>query len=356
MSNFNLPAISIKPVQRISPSRYYAFQLCSLKEILAAGGHPILLPVQPAARIGSVVHKLIEMANVGKIRNEIQFNEAWQAEISNNEKSMISNPLEGHLVPLEETADDYDVKRFMALQMIRAYFSDGRKQAVQHGRSRQEEWLETKDKKIGGKLDQIQETLEGAVIVDYKTGNILDEKTGKPKEEYQQQLKLYAALYFENYKTWPKKLVLTGIDQSMHEVLFSQDDCINLLEQAKKLLGDTNDLILSGLPPDGFASPSPEACRYCLFRPGCQKYWKARQDSGEWPLDLIGEIKEKGFSGNKLGRLVIEREHKQYFVRSLSSRHGFLYDSNKNVLICNLKNDTSPNHYIERSMTAGYGF
>jgi CRISPR/Cas system-associated exonuclease Cas4 (RecB family) len=356
MSDFNLPALSIKPVLRISPSRHYAFQLCSLREILVAGGHPALLPVPPAARIGIVVHKIIEMANAGKIRNETQFNEAWQIEISKNEESMISNPLERHLVPLEETADDYEVKMFMTLQMISAFFSDSRKQISQPGRCRQEEWLETKDGKIGGKIDLIQETSEGAVIIDYKTGSILDEKTGKPKEEYQQQLKLYAALYFENYKIWPKKLVLVGIDQSVHEIFFSQEDCIRLLEQAKKLLIDTNDLILSGLSPNDLATPSPEACRYCLFRPGCQKYWQARQGTEDWPIDLIGGIKERCFSRNELGRLVIERGEKKYFIRSLSSRHSFLYDTNKNVLICNLGNDTSSNHYIERMMTTGYGF
>jgi len=356
MSDFNLPTLSIKPILRISPSRYYAFQLCSLKEILAAAGHPGLLPVPPAARIGTIVHKIIEMANAGKIRKETQFNEAWQIEISKNEESMVSNPLERHLVPLEETADDYEVKKFMTVQMISAFFSGSQKQVFQQGRSRQEEWLETKDGKIGGKIDQIQETSEGAVIIDYKTGSIVDEKNGRPKEEYQQQLRLYAALYFENYDIWPKKLVLVGIDRSVREILFSEEGCMRILEQAKKLLINTNDLILSGLPPDGFAAPSLEACRYCLFRPGCQKYWQARQDTEGWPIDLIGCIKEKGFSGNKLGRLVIERGEKKYIVRALSSRHSFLYGHNKNVLICNLGSDTSPNHYIERMMTTGYGF
>lgn len=356
MSDFNLPAISIKPILRISPSRYYTFQLCNLREILAAGGHPALLPLPPSARIGSVVHKIIEMANGGKIRNEIQFNEAWQIEIRKSEEIMISNPLERHLVPLEETADDYEVKKFMALQMISAFFSDRRKQVSQQGRRHQEVWLETKDNKIAGKIDSIQETSEGTVIADYKTGCIIDEKHGKPKEEYQQQLKFYAALYFENYNIWPKKLVLVGIDQSVHEILFSKADCISLLDQAKKLLIDTNELILSGLSPDDFATPSPEACRYCLFRPGCQKYWQARQETEDWPIDLIGRIEEKGFTGNKLGRLVIERGEKKYTVRALSGRHRFLFDNNKNVLICNLRNDTSSNNYIERSMTTGYGF
>lgn len=131
MSDLNLPALSIKPISRISPSRYYAFQLCRLKEILAASGHPALLPVPPAARIGSVVHTIIEMATAGKIRNVTQFNEVWQEEICKCEASMNSNPLEHHLVPIEETADDYEVKKLMALQMISSFFSDGQQQDSQ---------------------------------------------------------------------------------------------------------------------------------------------------------------------------------------------------------------------------------
>ncbi|MFB0562930.1 MAG: PD-(D/E)XK nuclease family protein [Candidatus Lokiarchaeia archaeon] len=356
MSDFNLPSISIKPVSRVFPSRYNAFKLCRLREILAASGHPVLLPVQPTARIGSVVHRIIELANAGKIKNEMQFNESWRKEVSKNEESMTKNLLERHLVPLEETADDYEVKKLMALHMISGFFPGRQKQVFQPGRSQQEKWLETKDSTVGGKIDLIQETSEGSVIIDYKTGSIIDDKTGEPKEDYQLQLKLYAALYFEKYNKWPNKLLLVGIDQSVHEVTFTDAGCKRLLGQAKKLIGDTNKLILSGLSPQDFATPSPKACRYCLFRPGCKQYWQTREDTEDWPIDLIGSIKEKGFSGNKLGRIVIDRGGKEFTVRALSDRHSFLYGNNKNVLICNLGNDTSSNNYIERMMTTGYGF
>ena len=356
MNDFNLPALSIKPLTRISPSRFYASQLCHLREILVASGQPALLPVPPAARIGSVVHTIIEMATGGKIHNETQFNETWQKEISKIEESMNSNPLECHLVPLEETAADYEVKKFMVLQTISSFVSDGRRYDPQKGRGRPEVWLETKDGKIGGKIDLIKETPEGTVIIDYKTGSIIDAQHDEPKEEYQQQLKLYAGLFFENFNKWPQKLLLVGIDQSVHEVIFSQAECIRLLEQAKKYISDTNELISSGISANDFAAPSPEACRYCLFRPGCYKYWQARQDTEDWPIDVIGHIREKGFAGNNLGRLVIEADEKRYTVRALSLRHILLNGTYKNALICNLGNDTSPGYYIERLLTTSYGF
>ena len=125
MNNFKLPVVNIKPLSRISPSRYYSFTLCNLKEILIASRQSALLPVSPAARIGSVVHFIIEMATAGKIRNEVQFDEIWRKEISKQEAMMSSNPLEYHLVPLEETSHDYEVKKIMTLQMIVRFFYDG---------------------------------------------------------------------------------------------------------------------------------------------------------------------------------------------------------------------------------------
>lgn len=354
MSDTNFPVLSIKPLSRISPSRYYAFKLCSLREILVSSVQPALLPVFPAARIGSVVHAIIEMATAGKIKDETQFNEIWNAEIKKTEERMKSNPLERHLIPIEETADDFEVKKLMTFQIISSFFHNGSQKDFSTGKNLPEQWLETKDGKIGGRIDLIKETPDGGVIIDYKTGAIIDTKTDKPKEEYQQQLKLYAALYFEKFNSWPQKLLLIGIDQSVHEVVFSHAECSKLLEEAKQNLNDTNELISSGVTESDFASPSPETCRYCLFRPGCKKYWQERQNTEDWPIDLMGSIKERGFSGNKLGWIVIEQADKKYTVRSLSGRHNFLNGTSDNVLLCNLGNDTSPNHYIERLLTTGY--
>jgi RecB family exonuclease len=341
---------------RISPSRYHAFKLCSLKEILLAGGQSALLPLSSAARIGTVVHTIMEFASAGRIHNEAQFNEIWQNEIKRIEAAMLSNPLERHLVPIEETADDYEVKKIMALNMIYSFHSlDSKRDTAKKG-SWSEQWLETKDGKIGGKIDLIQDTPSGIVIIDYKTGNIFNAGTEQPKEEYQQQLKLYAALCFDKFNKWPEQLIIAGIDLATCEVKFSQSECIKLVEEAKKNLDDTNELISSGLAAEDFAIPSPAACRYCPFRPGCHKYWQARQDTEDWPIDIIGNVKERGFSGNKCGRIVVEKGDKKYIVRGLSQRHGFLNSDCNNVLVCNLGNDTSPGNYVEKRLTAGYGF
>jgi len=352
MNRYTFPAIEIKPVQRISPSRYFSFRQCALREILSASKQPALLPVSPAARIGSIVHKIIEMASFGKINDSSQFDKLWQEEVSNHESVMKSNPLERHLVPLEETSDDYDVKKYMTRQMIRSFADSGKpKQAKM---SVPEAWLETRDMKIGGRIDLIHKTAEGIYLSDYKTGKIIDEIHDSPREEYAIQIKLYAGLFHEVRGEWPKKLLIVGIDQSVHEIAFSPTGCSALVEDARKLLDDTNKMISEGTTPSDFAAPSPEACKYCLFRPGCKKYWQARMDTDDWPLDVIGHIKETGFSGNKMGRLVIEENGKTYTIRALSSRHSVLSKSCDSALVCSLGSDSTRGHYVERLLTTSY--
>lgn len=354
MNRFNYPAIEIKPVIRISPSRYYSFRQCALREILSAGKQPTLLPVSPAARIGSIVHKIIEMASAGKINDNSQFDKLWQEEVSNHESAMKLNPLERHLVPLEETSDDYDVKKYMARQMIRSFAASGEPKEARAKKSVPEAWLETRDTKIGGRIDLVHETPEGICLSDYKTGKIIDEIHDNPREEYAIQIKLYAGLFHEVRGEWPNRLLIIGIDQSVHEIAFSPAECSALVDEARKLLDATNKMISDGKTPSDFASPSPEACKYCLFRPGCTKYWQIRQDADEWPLDVIGHVKEKGLSGNKMGRLVIEGNGKTYTIRALDGRHSLLSMPCENALVCSLGSDNARGHYIERLLTTSY--
>jgi len=354
MNHFSFPPIEIKPILRISPCRYYSFRQCALREILSASKQPALLPVSPTARIGSIVHKIIEMASVGKINDNSQFDKMWQEEVANHETAMNSNLLERHLVPLEETSDDYEVKKYMARKMIRSFASSGEPKEAQARKNVPEAWLETRDTKIGGKIDLVQETPDGICLSDFKTGKIIDEIHGTPREEYALQIKIYAGLIHEVRGEWPKKLSIVGIDQSVHEIAFSPAECSAILEEARKLLDDANKMIIEGKTPSDFASPSPEACKYCLFRPGCTKYWQARQDTDEWPLDVIGHIKEKGFSGNKMGKLVIEGNGKTYTIRALDGRHGLFSRPCENALVCSLGNDNTRGYYIERLLTTSY--
>lgn len=342
------------PLLRISPSKYSLLQQCALREIWASSRHTPLLPPSPSARVGSAIHKLLELANGNHLSGENAIHEHWDEEVNNIEKDMLSNPLERHLVPLKIYARNYEVKKILAFKMVNIV-NDFDRSGTASKKQRAEVWVQTHDGKIGGKIDFIGETTNGIEIIDYKTGIIEDDSLdGQPKKVYQQQMRLYAALYHEVHKIWPDKLSLVGIDQKKYDVPFKPDECIQLLEEAKKSLDDLNEAIAKHVSPEDLASPSGVACIYCLYRPACSKYWQVREETSAWPLDIIGEIKEKRILGNNSYRILIAANDNKAIIRGLSARHHFLCKNAVFALFCNLGRGASNGFFIEKPVTTGY--
>lgn len=259
-----LPPMSMKPLSRISASGYSTLKLCALHGIWAAEHQPPLLPISPAARLGTVVHKLLELASSGHLKNEESMLSCWQKEVQNQEAEMLINPLEKHLVPISNNVTNYRVKQLMTFNLVRPLINEWATQDKK-GKARSELWIETGDGKIGGRIDFIKQTDEGTYIVDYKSGEVLVDGNSI-RQEYQAQLKIYAGLYYLSHNAWPAKLILVGLDRSEYNVPFTQEECVNLITDARKSLDDLNGLITAGLDATDFAAPSQEACRYCVYR------------------------------------------------------------------------------------------
>ena len=66
MTPGELPSLHISPeLERISPSRFVSLDNCNLRELWVTPDHSPLLPVSPRARLGSIVHRLLELASNG---------------------------------------------------------------------------------------------------------------------------------------------------------------------------------------------------------------------------------------------------------------------------------------------------
>ncbi len=361
MSFHVLPPLPLEPLIRISPTSYFLTHLCALREIWSASYQPRLLPLSPAAYLGIVIHKMFELVNQGIIKNEESINNNWEKEIKNIQENIYNNNIEKHLVPLENSAGNYEVKRIMVFMIIRSLIQNDSQLIMKKGKHRQESevWLETSDKKVAGKVDLIRQTDTGIELVEYKTGSVADPHSSNelPKQEYRQQLKLYAALYYSVHRVWPTRLTLVDLSQKKHNIPFDKDECLKLLKNAKAQIDDLNELIESDLSPEDFAQPSPKSCKYCTYRPACAGYWKERQNTAEWPVDAIGKVKERKILGNGLGRVVLENEGRDLAIRNLSiERYTFFNDDSQNVLFCNLGHDTSEGFFTEKILTTGYIF
>ncbi len=356
MSIFVLPPYPLKPLSRISPSRYSALCACALKEIWTSDCHLSLLPVSPSAHLGVIAHKLLERAFAGHLADEDGMQSCWEKEVQQHESAMRNNPLERHLIPLASHANNYRVKQIMAYNVVRPLFREVG-QNIKTGKSAVELWVQTENRKIGGKIDMVKHTREEISIIDYKTGMITDpNQNGDIKEDYKTQIKMYAALYSMTCGNWPDKLVLMGLNQREYTIPFDKEGCLSIVKSAIVHFDELNNRIETGLDAETFATPAPETCRYCVYRPACKSYWTIRGHNG-WPLDFEGVIIENQILGNGLFKVKLDNEGETIVIRGLSpDRHNFLNNGYNKAMFFNLNKDTVQGYYKETLMTAGYGF
>jgi CRISPR/Cas system-associated exonuclease Cas4 (RecB family) len=357
---------NLKPLDKISPSRFIELGECPLRVAFATSGIPRLIPNSPDARLGSIIHKMFDLASKGIINNDLVFVEKWNEILTKVELEMASNILESHFVPLNLHTRHFDVKKDLCFLGVRRIIKLKKsnssawklapvpKQSLSSTGS--ELYFETPDKKVNGMVDAIRYGKNGVEIIDYKSGVILEE-TGNGeaiKNSYQIQLKIYAALYYLNEGIWPSKLKLLGINQQDFDVPFTPAECLQLIEKAKQNLEEVNNLITSERSWENLANPSPKACRFCQYRPVCKKYLKLARDGNGWALDIAGKISEKREFKNGY-RIVLQTVLGKLVVRALDpQRHNILNEPVENIMLFNLRSDTAPKHFTGGNFTLSY--
>jgi hypothetical protein len=146
------------------------------------------------------------------------------------------------------------------------------------------------------------------------------------RPEYVIQLKLYAALYHEGTGSWPARLELVPLNGEVHEVPYSSQESLKLLEHARSLLRQVNDDLASHASDweaveQALAVPSAAACKFCAYRPACSAYL-ARDSASDpdWPADIWGTFRDLTTLGN--GRLLLSLTRSDgsiSYVRDLST-------------------------------------
>lgn len=262
---------------------------CSYKSLLAEARNRIpLLPVSANAYYGTVLHKMLELISKGEISSEEEFNSIFEAQVHLIEEKLIEQGY-NFLVPLQKKVKDFVMKKILLKEHLRKYSENKFKTSKSIFLT--EKWYESKDKTIGGKIDLVIEEENKTEILDFKTGAIaqdfLDddgEVYSDIKEEYKEQLKLYAYLYFENTGKFPTQLSLVDLAKQKFSIAFSQDECKAIFEEAKSVLGSTNDCIDTGF---FIANPGEANCKFCLYRPACSFYLKEIESSNNF-TDISG--------------------------------------------------------------------
>ena len=307
--------LAIEPISTISPSAFSTTRNCNLRGVLGAKSVPPLLPKGPAAHIGIIVHSMLEKAGKGQIDCDSTFDYVWNECLEHEEKKMSSSWTEQHLSPLDDTFR-YELKKQQCRLIVRKMYrtssvrsSDGTTEEI-----KREVRLRTSDGRVSGRVDAIELQNGRVTIVDYKTGALNppeNSKQGVAPDEYAQQLKLYASLYYEENDKWPDELQIVGLSGRSISVPVQPEECMDLLHEAKTIISRVN-CIMRG-SSSGYraiigrlASPSPENCQFCRYRPACLPYWEAKDLSAEmgWPDDVCGTVASREVLGN--GKLIIK--------------------------------------------------
>jgi CRISPR/Cas system-associated exonuclease Cas4 (RecB family) len=336
--------IEFKKLDRISPSQFYSIKKCAYKSLLAeAFERNPLLPISPNAYLGTVLHKVLELISKGVIKNEVEFKEKFDAEIFLMEEFLKQNGY-GYFIPLIMNVRDFGRKKIQLKKHIRAN-SEPAKQ--QNGiKYHSEKWFESKDKLIGGKMDLVIETENEIEIIDFKTGAITEnffdddgESYQAVKIEYQEQLKLYAYLYFDCKGKFPTRLCLIDLSKQRFNIDFTENECKIIFEEAKLILAEINSSVDSKVYN---ANPNENNCKFCLFRPACSFYLQYLKTENA-NNDIYGTIKEViQYQNGNVSVFIETAKNKVTIVGFMSDKFEY-FKKNRDKQIClfNLRKEST---------------
>ncbi len=294
-------------------SRFGALKRCVLREAANAGKQIPLMPQTPRASVGTAIHKLFERAS-GDPAFEItesSVSREWEQSMREVEQFLSGSEYMEGMIPIVRSVPNIGLMRSRTILRILEggklpfhFPSPVSSQSKSVVKSR------IKNSKVVGIPDRIEGPLDGATIIDFKTG-LSAESLGSSFQDYELQIKVYAALYESAAGFWPKKLELHGLDGSVHDVPFTTEECADLLLEAERLACDvaksTALIAEDSAAQNQVASPSAMACRFCPFRPSCPAYLSISfNPSPACESDVCGKLRGWKMLGN--GELLVELE------------------------------------------------
>lgn len=345
----------LKPLKRISPSRYTAINRCPYRVVLANSYSSPLLPYPPASHLGNVIHECIRLIVTGEIRTGTEFDAMWNCLLAKQEKALEDMGF-GFFTPLSENVPGYTIKKLQVKSLLKGRIKpDAREERQTDTSILTEKWLEAQDSLIGGYADIIINLNGHTKLSDFKTGKILLEE-GEIKEEYEDQLKLYAYLHKEVFGQYPDDLSIIDLEKKEYPVVFTPQECEVLASKSRDALSEINSLIeMDDL--EALAKPDLDNCKSCLYRPACNFYWELPlSETDSIFRDVRGNVaKVRQFrNGNLNGTL--NTDDQELTVSHITSEYlTFLTDAvGKEVAFYNVKQGVTHESYQALKTTKIY--
>ncbi|MCF7824822.1 MAG: PD-(D/E)XK nuclease family protein [Candidatus Marinimicrobia bacterium] len=294
-----------------------------------------LLPYSPNAHLGNVVHECIRLILTNRIRTINAFQNEWDVLIKREEKTLRNNGFE-FLIPIKRNVKEYSIKKMQ----VQAMLTKSSKPLPSVGKGKvdfnHEVWLHSRDGLIVGKADLIKKSDTETKISDFKSGHIFD--GDNIKQEYKDQLFLYAYLYNEDQGSPPDVLSVVDLEKKEFVIEFSMEECYATANEAIRLLAEVN-LHAMNDHREKLAMPSKSNCQYCSYKPACSYFWRLESDEDDLFLNIRGELLSfrEFINGNLTAKL--QCEGKEVLIGGIKGllKEKFTGAVGKNVELFNLK-------------------
>jgi DNA helicase-2/ATP-dependent DNA helicase PcrA len=249
----------------ISHKQIDDYQTCPLKY---QNIHVKRIPIRRhhAVAYGAVVHKVVEyylrrraVGNYTPLDDLLAvYERAWAGEDILHDRPGRREPAEGFL-----TREHEEARKAAGRKALTRFWHEEEAAGAKPTHVEKEFGFSLGPDRVRGRFDRVDEDLLGAVIVDYKTGDVVRQKDADRRVGANLQLKLSALAWREMTGSLPQRVELRFVDSNLvgRHTPTGED-----IEEAVEAVKAT----AAGIRARRFeATPSYNACRFCAYNQIC---------------------------------------------------------------------------------------
>ena len=289
--------LELREIRATSPTLAETMRACMLRAGLsrAAGSSEFVLG-NPKAWLGTAYHEVLEKVidvDLSKESLDIAVERLWSHAISDQQRRATAHALDCRFGSPTSWPGYYIARASVQLRAQELCTGPNRANALgaksAHGPRRSGGIREKEFDAFGGKLHGRPDVIRADEVIDYKSGVILEydesAQTDVVKAAYVRQLRIYGYLVKANLGWWPARGLLLPLAGAGVEVELQPSECEREATEAIALHDSYNQKVLTGAALKDFASPSPQACRWCAYKLICSVFWETASPNWSGHLD-----------------------------------------------------------------------
>ena len=267
---------------RMTPTIWAHMRLCRLRGVLACTSDAEAWVLHDPRRwLGTAFHRVMQVAaRPGVSAEDVEL--AWSRAVAKAATAAAEHPLDSRF-DTPERWPGYFLARQRAMAsatQVRVRvtaWKDRQRGAIEEGRGT-ERLVQTRDGLLAGRPD----SYDGRTIVDYKS-SLPDRNWLRATEildEYQRQLRLYAAILADVGGSWPVTARIVAASGETVEYRIDEVECAAEAKAALEALAHVKRELSQGTAPETLANPSSASCGRCPFQMICPGFWKWIEHDG----------------------------------------------------------------------------